>query len=64
MVDERAALAEAERLKMRVSDAEVRLRILAIPAFQENGAFIGADRYQQLLASQNPPMSSTMTAIS
>ena len=59
MVDERAALAEAERLKMRVSDAEVRLRILAIPAFQENGAFIGADRYQQLLASQNPPMNST-----
>ena len=59
MVDERAALAEAERLKMRVSDAEVRLRILAIPAFQENGAFIGAERYQQLLASQNPPMNST-----
>ncbi len=59
MVDERAALAEAERLKMGVSDAEVRLRILAIPAFQENGAFIGAERYQQLLASQNPPMSST-----
>jgi peptidyl-prolyl cis-trans isomerase D len=59
MVDERAALAEAERLQMRVSDAEVRLRILGIPAFQENGAFIGAERYQQLLASQNPPMNST-----
>ncbi len=59
MVDERAALAEAERLKMSVSDAEVRLRILAIPAFQENGAFIGAERYLQLLASQNPPMNST-----
>ena len=59
MVDERAALAEAERLKIRVSDAEVRLRILAIPAFQENGAFIGAERYRQLLASQNPPMNTT-----
>jgi peptidyl-prolyl cis-trans isomerase D len=59
MVDERAALAEAERLKIRVSDAEVRLRILAIPAFQENGVFIGADRYRQLLASQNPPMNTT-----
>ena len=59
MVDERAALAEAERLQIRVSDAEVRLRILAIPAFQENGAFIGAERYRQLLASQNPPMNTT-----
>ena len=59
MVDERAALAEAERLKIRVSDAEVRLRILAIPAFQENGVFIGAERYRQLLASQNPPMNTT-----
>jgi len=59
MVDERAALAEAERLKIRVSDAEVRLRILAIPAFQENGVFIGAERYRQLLSSQNPPMTTT-----
>ena len=50
MVDERAALAEAERLGIRSSDEEVRQRILAIPAFQENGAFIGEERYQQLLA--------------
>ena len=41
MVDERAALAEAERLGIRVSDEEVAQRIYAIPAFQENGAFIG-----------------------
>src|SRR3954463_2503001 len=52
MVDERAALAEAERLGVKVSDEEVAQRIYAIPAFQENGAFIGAARYQQLLASQ------------
>jgi peptidyl-prolyl cis-trans isomerase D len=52
MVDERAALAEAERLGVKVSDEEVARRIYAIPAFQENGAFIGAARYQQLLASQ------------
>src|SRR5436190_18955611 len=37
MVDERAALAEATRLKIDVSDGELRARILAIPAFQENG---------------------------
>jgi peptidyl-prolyl cis-trans isomerase D len=59
MVDERAALAEAERLKIPVTDDEVRLRILSIPAFQENGVFIGGDRYRQLLASQNPPMTTT-----
>src|SRR6516165_7711261 len=49
MVDERAQLAEARRLGVSVSDAEVRERILSIPAFQENGTFIGDQRYQQLL---------------
>jgi peptidyl-prolyl cis-trans isomerase D len=56
MVDERAALAEADRLGIKVSDEEVRQRILATPAFQENGAFIGETRYQQLLRMQRPPM--------
>ena len=56
MVDERAALAEADRLRIRVSDEEVRLRILKMPAFQENGQFIGTARYQQLLRMQRPPM--------
>jgi len=39
-----------------VSDEEVRQRIFAMPAFQENGAFIGDQRYQQLLRMQRPPM--------
>jgi peptidyl-prolyl cis-trans isomerase D len=56
MVDERAALAEAERLGVTVSDEEVRQRIFAMPAFQENGGFIGEQRYQQLLRMQRPPM--------
>jgi peptidyl-prolyl cis-trans isomerase D len=56
MVDERASLAEARRLGISVSDVEVRHRILSIPAFQENGAFIGEQRYQQLLRMQRPPM--------
>ncbi|MQA29062.1 MAG: hypothetical protein GEU82_04375 [Luteitalea sp.] len=59
MVDERAALAEAERLDVNVSDQEVAQRIYSIPALQENGAFIGAQRYQQLLASQRPPVSTS-----
>jgi peptidyl-prolyl cis-trans isomerase D len=56
MVDERAALAEAERLGIKVSDEEVRQRIFAMPAFQENGGFIGEARYQQLLRMQRPPL--------
>src|SRR5438128_3022401 len=49
MVDERAALSEAARLKIRVSDEEIRQRILSIPAFQQNGVFIGEQAYTQLL---------------
>src|SRR5580704_15784144 len=56
MVDERASLAEANRLKIRVSDEEIRQRIFSIPAFQENGQFIGEQRYSQLLQVQRPPM--------
>src|SRR5205814_2595428 len=59
MVDERAALAEAERLGITVSDEEVRHRIFAMPAFQENGGFIGEQRYQQLLRMQRPPMTAS-----
>ncbi|MGH9144401.1 MAG: peptidylprolyl isomerase [Vicinamibacterales bacterium] len=56
MVDERAALAEAERLGIKVSDEEVRQRIFGMPAFQDNGGFIGEARYQQLLRMQRPPL--------
>src|SRR5258708_39903318 len=45
MVDDRAALAEAGRLGITASDEEVRRTIFAMPAFQENGAFIGEQRY-------------------
>src|SRR5258705_3462090 len=56
MVDEQAALAEAEHQGLRVSDEELAQQIFAFPALQENGRFIGEQRYEQLLASQNPPM--------
>ncbi len=59
MVDERAALAEAKRLGIRVTDEEVRQRILSMPAFQQNGQFIGDQMYQQLLRSQRPPMTAS-----
>ena len=56
MVDEQASVAEARRVGIEVSDEEVRQRIFAIPAFQENGHFIGDQRYQQLLRMQRPPL--------
>jgi peptidyl-prolyl cis-trans isomerase D len=59
LIDQQAMLAEAERLNLTVSDAEVRQRIIEIPAFQENGTFIGEQRYRQLLRLQRPPISTT-----
>src|SRR4029453_18133805 len=56
LIEEEAALAEAHRQGIDASDAEVRSRILAIPAFQENGQFIGDVRYRQILQMQNPPI--------
>jgi peptidyl-prolyl cis-trans isomerase D len=43
--------AEAERLGLSVSPEELRTAILDIPSFQENGAFIGQELYQQTLRS-------------
>jgi len=56
MIDEEAALAEAAKLGIAASNAELRERILTMPAFQENGQFIGDARYRQLLQLQRPPM--------
>ncbi len=56
MVDEEATVAAANRLGLKVSDAELRERILRMPGFQMNGEFIGDARYRQVLASQRPPM--------
>src|SRR5690606_4460992 len=55
LVDERTALAEAKRLGITVSDAEVAQRIYAIPAFQENGVF-SVDLYGRVLDSQRTPV--------
>lgn len=56
MIQEHMELAEAQRLGITVSDQEVRTQILSMPALQENGQFIGEQRYRQLLSTQNPPM--------
>ena len=55
MISEYTALTHAENLGLAVTDAEVRQKIITTPGFQENGQFIGEQRYTQLLQSQNVP---------
>jgi peptidyl-prolyl cis-trans isomerase D len=50
-------VAESRKQGITVSDVEIRERILALPGFQENGKFVGEQRYRQILGFQNPPMS-------
>ena len=56
MIDEYAALQEAERLGVTVTDKEIRDRIVSFPAFQQNGQFVGEQAYVQSLRLQSPPM--------
>ncbi len=59
LIDEHAAVEEARRLGLTVSDQEVVGRIVAIPAFQQNGQFAGQEVYEQVLRMQRPPLTTT-----
>jgi peptidyl-prolyl cis-trans isomerase D len=59
LVDEEAMVAEAKRQGITVSDVEIRERILNMPAFQENGRFVGEQRYRQALQFNTPPFTVT-----
>jgi peptidyl-prolyl cis-trans isomerase D len=59
LVDEEAMVAEARRQGISVSDVEIRERILNMPAFQENGRFVGEQRYRQALQFNTPPFTVT-----
>lgn len=56
MIEEETALAEAGRLNVKATNEEVRERIASMPGLQENGRFIGEERYRQMLQMNNPPM--------
>lgn len=56
MIDEEAMIAEADRLGLVVTDAELRERIVRMPGFQQDGQFIGGERYRQVLQMQRPPL--------
>lgn len=50
LINRRILLMEARRIGLRSTDAEVSEAIVSYPAFQdENGAFIGVDRYKDVL---------------
>ncbi|MEP6996439.1 MAG: SurA N-terminal domain-containing protein [Betaproteobacteria bacterium] len=57
LISQRLLDEQALRSRLRVSDEQVRQYISDIPAFQVDGKF-SPERYQQLLATQNPPKSS------
>jgi len=57
MIDEQVALLVATEQGVVVSDDELRQQIMAIPQLQENGAFIGGERYEQILLSQGMSVS-------
>lgn len=59
LIDDEAVQAEAVRLGLRVSNEELRNRILSISAFQINGKFMGQDRYEAFLRMQRPPMTAS-----
>ncbi len=59
LINEQAILAEAERLGMTVTDAEVRQRILSMPDFQVNGQFVGEAQYQAMLNRAQTPMTTS-----
>lgn len=55
LISDQALLLEAERLGITAGDAEVQQRIASFPAFQQNGRFIGTERYRRILQANNPP---------
>jgi peptidyl-prolyl cis-trans isomerase D len=56
LIDRKAIEAEAKRRGLRVTDTEVVEFIRHIPAFRENGQFVGTDRYRAVLRAQRPPL--------
>jgi peptidyl-prolyl cis-trans isomerase D len=53
LVDRHVVTEEAKNLGLDVTPTEIEQKILEIPSFRENGAFIGRARYQAILAQNN-----------
>ncbi len=49
MIDQRLLLEAAQKMRLSVSDEELFRAIAALPYFQENGQFIGNEKFEQIL---------------
>ncbi|HEY6066596.1 MAG TPA: peptidyl-prolyl cis-trans isomerase [Thermoanaerobaculia bacterium] len=49
MIDRKLRLEAAKRMNLRVTDDELARAVAALPFFQENGQFIGAEKYSERL---------------
>ncbi len=49
MIERMLRLEAARRLDLRVSDEELARKIVSLPYFQENGQFIGREKYEKML---------------
>jgi peptidyl-prolyl cis-trans isomerase D len=56
LVSQKLLLAIAADMGLRASDAEVRDKIKAYPAFQENGQFVGFENYKRALEYNRIPL--------
>jgi peptidyl-prolyl cis-trans isomerase D len=53
MIERMLRLEAAKRLDLHVADDEVAKKIVALPFFQDNGQFIGREKYEKMLRSNN-----------
>ena len=56
LVGQEGVAAEAERIGITVSNGELRERLIRLPAFQQNGQFVGEALYRRMLDSARPPV--------
>ena len=53
MIERMLRLEAAKRLDLHVSDDELAKKIVTLPFFQDNGQFIGREKYEKMLRSNN-----------
>jgi peptidyl-prolyl cis-trans isomerase D len=53
MIERMLRLEAAKRLELHVSDDELAKKVVALPFFQDNGQFIGREKYEKMLRSNN-----------
>ncbi|HEY3204926.1 MAG TPA: SurA N-terminal domain-containing protein [Thermoanaerobaculia bacterium] len=51
MIERLLRLEAVHRLNLRVSDEELQRKVVSLPFFQENGQFVGVQRYEKILRS-------------